>query len=74
MKDISNLEADPGKPGWYLGFVVVNPVTNVVYDIYPGQLEAIQEAKRLGNGFKSFGGSYCPKTDTYEYFQSVLMK
>lgn len=72
MRDVSDLKADPGKPGWFRGFLVVNPATNVVYDIYPGQLEAIQEAKRLGNGFKSLGGVYCPDTDQYEYFQSIL--
>lgn len=74
MRDVSDLEPYPDYPGWFRGFVVVNPETNVVYDIYSGQLEALKEAKRLGGGFKSLGGRYCPELDQYWYSQSILSR
>ncbi|MFJ2548546.1 hypothetical protein ACIOVF_19025 [Pseudomonas sp. NPDC087612] len=74
MRDVSDLKPDPDNPGWFLGFVVVNPETNVAYDIYPGQIEAFQEAKRLGGGFKSLGGRYCPELHEYWYSQSILLR
>ena len=36
MRDVSDLKPDPDNPGWFLGFLVVNPETNFVYDIYSG--------------------------------------
>lgn len=71
-KDTSQLEPNPEMPGWYRGFVVVNTTTNQVHDIYPGLLEAHQEAKRLGAPFRSYGGGYCPESGEFKYFKGVL--
>lgn len=74
MRDVTDLQPNPDKPGWYFGFVVVNTTSNVVHDIYPGHLEAVQESKRLGPDFQALGGGYCPKDDLYEYFQAVVQR
>lgn len=71
MRDVSDLEPDPDNLGWFRGFVVVNPETNAVYDIFPGQLEAIKEAKRLGGGFKSLGGRYFPRLTSMSTFSHL---
>jgi hypothetical protein len=71
-KDVRHLEPYPGEPGWFRGFVIVNTDTKEPYNIYPGLVEAHQEAKRLGANFRSYGGGYCPETDEYKYFKGIL--
>lgn len=74
MRDVTDLEPNPDKPGWFRGFVVVNIATGKVHDIYPGHLEAVQESKRLGPDFQALGGGYCPETNLFEYFQSTVQR
>lgn len=48
MRDVTDLQPNPDKPGWYFGFVVVNTTSNVVHDIYPGLLKQSKSQSASG--------------------------